>query len=184
MQLSIVLKNNWLLQTSIRFISQDHFSLENNPEGVKHSKHQTFKRPVGLKGSIHENNSLDYLNGREALGGSDERHHKIQSIINNPWCPAISFPFSLLGKHLPGSILLFDFTLVFRRLFPGSLRQQWILLRDEVTQERGGRPHERAASHPLGPSAMPAADGFSLTASTCLLPPRALLRPCLWEPGN
>ena len=76
MQLSIVLKNNWLLQTSIRFINQDHFSLENNPERVKHSKHQTFKRPVGFKGSTHENNSLDYLNGREALGGSDERHHQ------------------------------------------------------------------------------------------------------------
>jgi len=36
---------------------------------------------------------------------------KVQSVINNPWCPAISFPFSLLGKHLPGSILLFDFTM-------------------------------------------------------------------------
>lgn len=33
---------------------------------------------------------------------------KVQSAINNPWCPAISFPCSL-GKHLPGSILLFDF---------------------------------------------------------------------------
>lgn len=35
---------------------------------------------------------------------------KVQSVINNPWCPATSFPLCLLGKHLPGSILRFDFT--------------------------------------------------------------------------